>query len=350
MVTRPGFDRGVRRTILAKLREKLMRREISRFLLCTLLFLLGASAEAQPAKKIPRIGYMAAVSANADAPRLEAFRQGLRELGYVEGQNIQIEYRHQNSEFEKLPLVATELLRLNIDVLVAVTTNAALAAKKSTTTIPIVFMGVTDPIAAGLVESLARPGGNSTGITNMAAVLAGKRLEYLKETIPSVTRVAVLWDPAAPGSIPQWNESQVPAEILRLQLFSMQVSSVDQYEAAFGEAIKARNTAVWVTLNPLANSNQKLIAELAIKHRLPTICARGDYAENGCLMAYGPGYSTEGRDGARYVDRILRGAKPADLPIEQPTKFELLINLKTAKRIGITVPQSVINQADKVIQ
>jgi putative ABC transport system substrate-binding protein len=211
-------------------------------------------------------------------------------------------------------------------------------------------MGVTDPIAAGLVESLARPGGNSTGITNMAAVLAGKRLEYLKETIPAVTRVAVLWDPAAPGSIPQWNESQIPAEKLRLQLFSMQVSTVDQYEAAFGEAIKARNTAVWVTLNPLANSNQKLIAELAIKNRLPTICARGDYAENGCLMAYGPGYSTEGRDGARYVDRILKGAKPADLPIEQPTKFELLINLKTAKRIGIMVPQSVINQADKVIQ
>ena len=326
-----------------------MNRGILWLLLCTLLFAVGAPAEAQP-KRIPRVGYLAAVSAAADAPRLEAFRQGLRELGYVEGQNIIIDYRHTDREFERLPDLANELVRLKIDVLVAVTTNAALAAKKTTGTIPIVFMGVTDPIAAGLVESLARPGGNSTGITNMAAILAGKRLEFLKETFPKVARVAVLWDPQAPGSRPQWNESQLPAEKLHLQLYSMEISSVDKYEPAFKEAIEARNTAVWITLNPLANSNQKLIAELAINSRLPSICARADYAENGCLMAYGPGYSTEGRDGARYVDRILKGAKPADLPIEQPTKFELVINLKTAKRIGVTVPQSVLNQADKVVQ
>jgi putative tryptophan/tyrosine transport system substrate-binding protein len=313
------------------------------------LFAAWSPANAQPSKKLTRIGYLAAVSAKADAPRLEAFRQGLRELGYVEGQNLLIDFRHEARDFDRLPGLAAELLRLNIDVLVAVTTNAALAARNSTTTVPIVFMGVTDPMAAGLVESLARPGGNATGITNMAAILAGKRLEFLKETIPSVARVAVLWDRQAPGSIPQWNESQVPAATLRLQLYSMEVSSVDQYEAAFAAALKARNTAVWVTLNPLANSNQRLIAELAIKHRLPSICARGDYADNGCLMAYGPGYSTEGRDGARYVDRILKGAKPADLPIEQPTKFELVVNLETARRIGLTVPQSVLNQGDKVI-
>ena len=174
-------------------------------------------------------------------------------------------------------------------------------------------MGVTDPISAGLVESLARPGGNSTGITNIAATLTGKRLAFLKETIPGVSRVAVLWDPQAPGSIPQWNESQAPARELGLQLYSMEASSVDHYEAAFKEAIKAGNTAVWITLNPLANSNQKLLAELAIKNRLPSICARGDYAENGCLMAYGPGYSTEGRDGAHYVDKILKGTKPAEI-------------------------------------
>jgi putative ABC transport system substrate-binding protein len=293
---------------------------------------------------------LAAVSASADAPRLEAFRQGLRDLGYIEGQNIIIEYRHEGLGFERLPNLAAELVRLNIDVLVAVTTNAALAAKKAAGTIPIVFMGITDPIAAGLVESLARPGGNSTGVTNMAAILTGKRLEFLKNAIPKVSRVAVLWDPQAPGSIPQWKESQLPARELGLQLYSMEVSSVDKYEAAFKEAINARNTAVWVTLNPLANSNQKLIAELAIKNRLPSICARGDYAENGCLMAYGPGYSTEGRDGARYVDKILRGARPADLPVEQPTKFELVINLNTAKHIGVKIPQPVLNQADKVIE
>ena len=213
------------------------------FFLCTLLFALDAPVEAQPPKKVPRLGYLAAVSASADAPRLEAFRQGLREFGYIEGQNIVIDYRHEDRRFERLPDLAAELVNLKIDVLVVVTTNAALAAKKITPTIPIVFMGVTDPIAAGLVESLARPGGNTTGITNMAAVLTGKRLEFLKETIPKVSRVAVLWDPQAPGSIPQWKESQLPARELGLELYSMEVSSVDKYEAAFKEAINAGNTA-----------------------------------------------------------------------------------------------------------
>ena len=325
-------------------------RRIIWFLLITCVLGWAAVAQAQQPKKIPRLGYLAAVSASADAPRLEAFRQGLRELGYVEGQNIIIEYRHEGGGFERLPALAAELVGLKIDVLVAVTTNAALAASKTTTTIPIVFMGVTDPITAGLVDSLPRPGKNTTGITNMAAILTGKRLELLKETIPKVSRVAVLWDPKAPGSIPQWEESQTPARELKLQLYSMEVSSVDKYESAFKEAIKARTTAVWVTLNPLANSNQKKIADLAISNRLPSICARSDYAENGCMMAYGPGYSIEGRDGARFVDKILKGAKPAELPVEQPTKFEFVINLKTAKEIGRRIPQSIIYQADKIIK
>jgi putative ABC transport system substrate-binding protein len=299
---------------------------------------------------VARIGYLAGVSATADAPRLKAFQQGLRELGYVEGQNVVVEYRHENRELERLSDFAAELVRLKVDILVAVTTNAALAARKSTATIPIVFMGVTDPVAAGLVESLARPGGNSTGITNMAAVLAGKRLEFLKETMPRIGRVAVLWDPQAPGSVPQWKEAQVAAAKLGLQLHSMEASSAEDYEAVFRDAVKGRSGAVMMTLNPLANSNQKALAELAVNARLPSICARGDYAENGCLMAYGPGYSIEGRDGARYVDRILRGARPAEIPVEQPTKFELIVNLKTARRIGITVPESVLNQADVVIQ
>ncbi|RST55409.1 ABC transporter substrate-binding protein [Variovorax sp. MHTC-1] len=332
------------------LMRNLMNGNNLRLLLCALMLAAAPVAEAQQARKVPRVGYLAAVSASADAPRLEAFRQGLRDLGYVEGQNIQIDYRHEGLDLERLPSHAAELLRLEVDVLVTVTTNAALAAKKTTGTIPIVFMGVTDPITTGLAETLARPGGNSTGITNVAAVLAGKRLELLKETMPKVTRVAVLWDRKAPGSIPQWEESQAPAKKLGLELYSMEAGSVDEYVASFTQAVKARNDAVWVTLNPVANSNQKLIAELAIANGLPSICARGDYAENGCLMAYGPGYGMEGKDGARYVDRILKGAKPADLPIEQPTKFELLINLKTAKRIGFTIPRSVLHRADKVIQ
>jgi putative tryptophan/tyrosine transport system substrate-binding protein len=309
----------------------------------------GAPAAAQTAKKVPRVGYLAAVSATADAPRLAAFRQSLRDLGYVEGRNIVIDYRHVEGN-ARLPEVAAELVGLPVDVLVTVTTNAALAARKVAGTMPLVFMGVTDPIAAGLVKSLARPGGHSTGITNMAAVLTGKRLEMLKEAFPRLTRVAVLWDRQAPGSIPQWQESEAPAKTLRLKLHSMEVSAVEDYVAAFKAAVKARNGAVWITLNPLANSNQKLIAELAIDHRLPTICARSDYADNGCLIAYGPGYSTEGLDGARFLDRILKGAKPEDLPVEQPTKFELVVNLKTAKRIGVVIPQAVLLRADRLIE
>jgi len=243
-------------------------------LLATLLLTSAPPVEAQQPKKVTRVGYLAAVSASADAPRLEAFRQGLRDLGYVEGQNVTIDFRHTD-KFERLPDLAADLVRLKIDVLVAVTTNAALAAKNATNTIPIVFMGVTDPVVAGLVDSLARPGGNSTGITNIAAILTGKRLELLKETVPKLSRVAVLWDPQAPGSAPQWKESLLPARELGLQLYSMEVSSTDKYPDAFKEAIKARSAALAVTLNPLANSNQKLIADLAIHNRLPEICARG---------------------------------------------------------------------------
>jgi putative ABC transport system substrate-binding protein len=305
---------------------------------------------AQQPAKVTRIGYLAGVSATADAPRLKAFQNGMRELGYFEGQNVVIEYRHENRELERLADFAAELVRLKPDILVAVTTNAALAARKATATIPIVFMGVTDPVAAGLVESLARPGGNSTGVTNMAAVLAGKRLEFLKETVPRIGRVAVLWDPQAPGSVPQWKEAQLAAEKLGVQLHSMEASNTADYELVFKEAVKARSGALMMTLNPLANSNQKELAELAINARLPSICARADYAENGCLMAYGPGYSIEGRDGARYVDRILRGGKPAEIPVEQPTKFEFIVNLKTAQQLGLTIPPDVLARADRVIK
>jgi putative ABC transport system substrate-binding protein len=321
------------------------------FWLVTAIFLVSPHrAEAQQLLKIQRVAYLAGVSASADAPRLEAFRQALRGYGYIEGQSIVIETRHEGGNLERLPDHAAELVGRKPDVFVAVTTNAALAAKKAAGGIPIVFMGVTDPVTAGLVDSLARPGANITGVTNIAAILTGKRLELLKEVVPKASRVAVLWDPKAPGSKPQWEESQQPAHELGLQLYSMEVSSVDRYESSFKEAVTAHNTTVWVTLNPLANSNQKMIAELAIKHRLPSICARSDYADNGCLMAYGPGYSNEGKDGARYVDKILKGTKPADIPVEQPTKFELVINLTTAKQIGIPIPPNVLARADRVIK
>jgi putative tryptophan/tyrosine transport system substrate-binding protein len=327
-----------------------MSRHIFWMPLCALLLTLDVLVDAQQPKKILRVGYLAAISAAADAPRLEAFRQGLRDLGYIEGQNILIEYHHEGGGFERLPELVAALVGHKPDVLVVVTTNAAQAAQKATTTIPIVFMGVTDPVTAGLVDSLARPGGNTTGITNMAAILTGKRLELFKDTLPSMSRVAVLWDPQAPGSVPQWQASQLPARELGLHLYSMEVSRVENYEAAFTAAVEAGNTALWMTLNPLANSNQKKIAELAIKYGLPSICARSDFAENGCMMAYGPSYGIEGKDGARYVDKILKGAKPADIPVEQPMKFELVINLHTAHKLGLTIPQSVLFQADKIIR
>lgn len=328
-----------------------MNLPIRRRLACVLLLAACLPAAfAQPAKRTPRIGYLAAVSATADAPRLDAFRQGLRDLGYVEGQNIHVDYRHESADLKRLPEHAAELVALRPDVLVAVTSNAAVVAKRATASIPIVFMGVTDPVGAGLAESLARPGGNATGISNVAAILAGKRLELLKEIVPGLERVAALWDPGAPGSVPQWESAQDAARQLRLQLHSMPVGNVEDYVAGFRESAKARSQAVLVTLNPVSNSNQKLIAELAIASGFASACARDDYAENGCLFAYGPTYQVEGSDGARYVDRILRGAKPADLPIQQPTKFELTINLRTAGRLGIVVPQSVLARADRLVR
>jgi ABC-type uncharacterized transport system substrate-binding protein len=320
------------------------------WIIALLLLSIGTFAEAQQAKKVQRIGYLTSNTSSAELPRFDAFRQGLRDLGHVEGQNIAIEYRHAEGKFDRLPGFAAELVGLKVDVLVGVTTNAVVAAKEATRTIPIVFIGVSDPVAAELVDSLARPGGNLTGFTNIAPVLSGKRLELLKETVPKLSRVAVLWDPRSPGSEPQWKESQLAARELGLQLHSLEVSSADKYGGAFKEATKARSGALAVTLNPVSNSNQKPIADLAIKNRLPTMCARGDYVDNGCLMSYGPSYVAEGRDAARYVDKILKGTKPADLPVEQPMKFEFVINLQTAKQIGLTIPPNVLARADKVIK
>jgi putative tryptophan/tyrosine transport system substrate-binding protein len=324
--------------------------KIFSLILGALLFAFCFEVRGQAAEKIARIGYMAAPTSSAELPRIDAFRQGLRALGYVEGHNIAIDYRFADGKFERLPEVAAELVRLKVDVLIAVSTNAALVAKRATSTIPILFIGVSGPIEAGLVESLARPGGNITGLTNIASVLSGKRLEVLKETIPKLSRIAVLWDPQNPGSSLQWKESEIAAKELGLRIYPMEVSSANKYESAFNEAMKARSAALAVTLNPLAASNQKRLVELAAKYRLPAIYAREDFANNGGLMSYGPSHAAEGRDAARLVDKILKGAKPADLPVEQPTKFEFIVNLKAAKQIGLTIPPNVLARADRVIR
>ena len=284
------------------------------------------------------------------APGASCSGESFARLGYVEGKNIAFEYRSAEGKLDRLPALADELVRLKVDVLVTAATPAALAAKNATRTIPIVFLSVADPVAAGLVDSLARPGGNITGFTTIAAVLAGKRLELLKETVPKLSRVAVLWDPQDPGSAQQWKESQLPARELGLQLHSMEVSSADKFESAFKEATKARSAALAVTQSPLANSNQKQIADLAAKYRLPAIYPRGDFVESGGLMSYGADRAEPYRRAASMVDKILKGTKPADLPVEQPTKFEFMINLKTAKQIGLTIPPNVLVRADKVIK
>jgi putative ABC transport system substrate-binding protein len=320
------------------------------FLLFYLVFVLALPAQAQQKSKMPRIGVLEANSEAVATTRIEAFRHGLRELGHFEGQNIALEFRYADGKLDRIPGFAAEIAQLKVDVFLVSSTPGALAAKNATKTIPIVFVGVTDPVGAGLVSNLARPAGNITGLTNVAAVLSGKRLELLKETTPRVSHVAVLWDPKVLGSVPQWKESQLPAKEFGIQLHSMEVSSADKYEAAFKAAINAGSTALAVTLNPLANANQKRVVSLAAQHRLPAIYPRVDFVESGGLMSYGPVFAAEGRDAARLVDKILKGAKPADLPVEQPTKFELVINLKAAKQIGLTIPPNVLARADRVIR
>jgi putative tryptophan/tyrosine transport system substrate-binding protein len=326
-----------------------MRRRIISVLLATILLATIFPVQAQQQAKVAKIGFLATGSGSGPGGGVELLRRELRAFGYVEGKNIAFEYRYGENKLDRLPALADELVRLKVDVLVMGATPAALAAKNATRTIPIVFIGVGDPVASGLVDSLARPGGNITGLTNISAVLAGKRLELLKETVPKLSRVAVLWDPQTPGS-PQWKESQFSARELGLQLHSMEVSSADKYEGAFKEAIKAGSNGLAVTQQTLATSNRKQIADLAAKNRLPAIYPRGDFVESGGLMSYGPDQIEPYKRVATMVDKILKGAKPADLPVEQPTKFELQINLKTAKALGLTIPPVVLMRAEKVIK
>jgi len=327
-----------------------MSRKISCFALCALLFALCVSAEAQQQSKAPnKLGWLGIRPAASD-PGPKEFGREFRTLGYVDGKNILFEYRSADDKLERLPALADELVRLKVDVLLAGTTPAAVAAKNATRTIPIVFYGGFDPVALGLVDSLARPGGNVTGFTAIAVALAGKRLELLKEIIPKLSRITVLWDPQNPGSAQQWKESQLPARELGLQLHSIEVSSVDKFEAAFKEATKARSAAIAVMASPFFYSNQKQLADLAIKSQLPAIFPREEFVAAGGLMSYGSDRTESFKRIAVFVDKILKGTKPADIPVEQPTKFELVINLRTAKQIGVTIPPNVLSRADKVIK
>jgi putative tryptophan/tyrosine transport system substrate-binding protein len=330
-----------------------VRNNIIRLALCAMLFGLCAPAEAQQPKKVPRIGYLSNIDPARESTRSEAIRRALRELGYVEGQNITIEYRYAEGKQDRYPELAAELVRLKVDIIVvAGGSRPVRAAKNATKTIPIVMMGGgLDPVEAGLVESLARPGGNVTGFTLLSTELGGKRLELLKETVPKVARVAVLYDPAIPSNVHGAKEVlPVAARELGLTVRFWEVRNADGLEKVFAALNKQRQDGLYVDQAPRVRLDQRRIVEFALKSRLPSVYENREYVDEGGLMSYGADLGDSYRRVAIYVDKILKGANPAELPIEQPMKFELVINLKTAKQIGVTIPQSVLFRADKVIR
>src|SRR5262245_8526435 len=317
------------------------------WILVLLLLATVTCVEAQP-KKVPRIGFLAAT---LQQHYVEAFQQGLRELGYVEGQNITIEYRFADGKFERLPDLAAELVRLKVDVIVAAVTQASLAAKNATGTIPVIMVAVANPVDSGLVGSLARPEGNITGTSAMTDEVVGKQLELLKETFPKISRVAAIWNPANPVfQALQVRATKVAAQALGVHLQMLEARSPEEIDRAFAATAREHIGAVLVLLDPVFTTHRKRIADLALKGRVPAISGIREYPDVGLLMSYGPSFSERYRRAAAYVDKILKGAKPADLPVERPTKFELVINLKTARQIGATIPQSVLYRADKVIK
>ena len=328
-----------------------MRKEIIPIALSAMLFAFSASAEAQQPTKMPRIGYLAGGDPTSAGPSVEAFRQGLRELGYVEGKNILVEYRYAEGRQDRAPSLVSELVQLKVEVLVVIFLGGTRAAKEATKTIPIVMVVAVDPVAAGIVDSMARPGGNITGLATLQRDLSGKRLELLTEVVPGISRVGVLWDADAPGSAIAFKEYEAAARALKVQLQSLELRRPNpDLEGAFQAAAKGRTGALITIRNPVLRRYTNRIAELAIKNRLPSIHEGSESVEAGGLMSYSANDAENFKRAAYYVDRILRGSKPADLPVEQPATFELIINLKTAKQIGLTIPQSVLYRADKVIK
>jgi ABC-type uncharacterized transport system substrate-binding protein len=318
-----------------------------------LLFLLLTSfnfAEAQQPTKIPRIGFLITSSPSTIAPRIDAFRQGLRELGYVEGKNIVIERRHADGKSDRLPALAVELVNLKVDVIVTSGPTATRPAKEATSSIPIVMTFDDDPVGSGFVASLARPGGNITGLSTLSPEISGKQLELLKEIVPRLGRVAVIGTSTRQGTAQTLKEMELAAGAFGAKLQYLDIQSPKDIETAFRVASKERADAVLVLQSPVLYSQRAQIADLALKSRLPAISSRREFVEDGGLMSYGVSTFDLDRRAAAYVDKILKGAKPAEIPVEQPKKFEFIINLKAAKEIGLTIPPNVLARADKVIR
>jgi len=328
-----------------------MKNKITVLTLSALLVVLCASAEAQQRAKVPWIGYLSVSSPSAMADRIEAFRQGLRELGYVEGKNIVIEWRYGEDKPDHVSNLANELVRLKVDVIVSGGNSATEAAKKATHTIPIVMTRASDPIASRFIDSLARPGGSITGLSTLAPELSGKRLELLKEIVSKLSRVAVFGTSTSPGNAQELKEVELAAGVLGVKLQYVDVLSPKDMKTAFQTAVKGHADAVlMIVAGPVNNPQRKEIVELAVKSRLPVIYESARSVAAGGLMSYGVNLLDSDRRAATYVDKILKGANPADLPVEQPIKFEFIINLKAAKQIGLTIPPNVLARADKVIR
>ena len=322
------------------------------FIAPIILFILAAAftAAAQQPKKVPRIGYLCPTRPSSLLARTEAFRQGLNELGYIEGKNIALEYRWAEGKIARLPDLAAELVRLKVDVIVTCGPVATRSAKEATATIPIVMAFDSDPVGNGFVASLARPGGNITGLSTLAPELSGKQVEFLKEIVPKLSRVAVLGTSTWPGNAQLVKETELAAGAFGVKLQYLDILDPKDIETAFRAATKARADALLVLVSGVLADHRTQIANLALQSRLPVTYYRREFVEDGGLMSYSVSYTDLDRRAATYVDKILKGAKPADLPVEQPTKFELVINLKAAKQIGLTIPQSVLYRADKVIK
>ena len=328
-----------------------MNQRISALALGTMLFALCVSAQAQQPNKVFRVGYLSVLDAVRESGRAEAIRQALRELGYIDGQNLKFEFRYTEGKLERAPDLAAELVGLKPDIiLVAGGTGPIQAAQKATKTIPIVMALNADPVETGLVNSLARPGGNLTGLTTLSRELGGKRLELIKEAVVKLSRVAVLYSPVPQSKVEVKEVLPVAARALGLTIRPWEIRTADDFEKTFAALNKDRPDGLYVTSGGGMNANHKRIAGFALKTRLPSVHSNREAVDAGGLIYYGADLAANNRRVAYYVDRILKGAKPADLPVEQPTKFELVINLKTAKQIGITIPQSLLYRADKVIK
>jgi len=328
----------------------MMKTRFLSILFVTVLLVVADIAEAQQPKKVPRIGYLAGASHAAIAFRVEAFRQGLRELGYLEGKNIGIEYRYSEGNFRRQKELAFELARANVDVIVTSGPASTRAAKEATATIPIIMTFDSDPVGSGSVASLARPGGNITGLSTLAPEISGKQLELLKEIVPKLSRVAVIGSSANPGNAQVLKGMEAAAQVFSVKLQYLDILDPKELETVFRAALNERVDAVVALAGTVIIAQRAQIAELAIKSRLPAIYERREYVEAGGLMSYGVSITDLDRRAATYVDKILKGAKPAELPVEQPKKFEFIINLKAAKQIGLTIPPNVLTRADKVIR